>query len=70
MTTLAPPPETTRLLLDVRRAAALLSVSPAMMWKLVRTGRITSVKLGKRRLFPVADLQDYVESLKGVKDAS
>lgn len=36
-----------------------------MLYELIRSGRLRTVKQGRRRLVPVAALTEYVESLRG-----
>ncbi len=52
-----------KLLLKMTEAAEMLSMSRASFYKLVNDGRIRTVKLGKSRRVPVAELQRFVDSL-------
>lgn len=51
---------TVPLLVDRREAARLLGVSPGSVENLRTRGEIPSLKIGARRLFPVAGLRDFV----------
>ena len=54
----------TRLLVDVPDACRILGgVSRAYFYELVAAGRIVTVKLGKRRLVPVAALEQFTADL-------
>jgi len=63
----------TRLLVDVPDACRMLGgVSRAYFYELVAAGRIVTVKLGKRRLVPVAALEQFAAGLvdEGGPDAA
>jgi excisionase family DNA binding protein len=47
----------------VEEAAAALRLSRAMIYELIRSGQLRSVKQGRRRLVPVEALTEYVASL-------
>jgi len=49
-----------RLAVQPTEAAALLSVSRTTMFELIRSGRVHSLKVGKRRLIPVAELERFL----------
>jgi excisionase family DNA binding protein len=53
-----------RLLLPVPEAAAQLGVGRTLVWRLVQTGDRRSVRIGKRRLVPRAELEAYVQRLQ------
>ena len=53
-------------LYDVDEAAEALRLSRSLLYELVRSGRLRTVKAGRRRLVPVAALDEYVASLDGV----
>ncbi len=55
-----PPPD---LLLTCTQAAAVLSLSRATVQRLVASGELPSVTVGRARRIPVSDLQAYVASL-------
>jgi excisionase family DNA binding protein len=50
----------TPLLLSVREAAARLSIGRDTTYELVRSGRLRSVAIGRRRLVPFSELEDFV----------
>lgn len=51
------------LLYDVEEAAQALRLSRTVIYELIRSHRLRTVKLGRRRLVPVSALVEYVESL-------
>jgi excisionase family DNA binding protein len=50
-------------MLDMKQVAARLNVGRSTVFDLVGTGRLRSVKLGRRRLVPEAALVEFIESL-------
>ena len=50
-----------KLLIGIRQAADALSVCPRTLAALVSAGKLPSVKLGKRRLFSVRALEQFIE---------
>lgn len=53
-----------RLLLSIDEAAAALSIDRSNLYKLLNRGELRSVVVGKRRrLIPVAALEEYVDAL-------
>jgi excisionase family DNA binding protein len=48
----------------VDEAADALRLSRSALYELIRSGRLWSVKSGRRRLVPVAALAEYVASLE------
>jgi excisionase family DNA binding protein len=52
------------LLLKVEEAAARLGIARTLMYRLVRTGEVESVLVGRLRRIPVACLEEYVEELR------
>lgn len=48
----------------VDEAADALRLSRSALYELIRSGRLRSVKSGRRRLVPVAALAEYVASLE------
>jgi len=54
-----------RLLLRVDEAGRQLNVGRSVMYELIRSGRLRSVKIGKLRLIPSSALIEFVESLNG-----
>jgi excisionase family DNA binding protein len=53
-----------RLLIPVPEVGALLGVGRTLAWRLVQTGELPSVRIGKRRLVPRAELEAYVQRLQ------
>lgn len=49
----------------VDEAADALRLSRSLIYELIRSGRLRTVKAGRRRLVPVAALAEYVDSLSG-----
>ena len=58
-------PSMVPLLCSVNQAADALGLSRSMVYELIRSGRLRTVKQGRRRLVPVAALSEYVASLEG-----
>jgi excisionase family DNA binding protein len=50
--------------LDIRTAASRIGVLSRTMHRLVSTGELKSIKLGRRRLVRVNTLRDYLDSLE------
>lgn len=50
-------------LVSVPEAAELLSIGKSAAWELIATGDLASVKIGQRRLVPVAAVDSYIEAL-------
>jgi excisionase family DNA binding protein len=48
----------------VESAAAALRLSRSMLYELIRSGQLRTVKQGRRRLVPVSALAEYVASLE------
>jgi hypothetical protein len=51
------------LLVDARTAAGMLSVSERLLWSWTKAGEIGVVRIGKRVLYPVQGLRDWVAAL-------
>jgi excisionase family DNA binding protein len=51
------------LMYEVDEAARALRLSRTHIYELIRSKRLRTVKLGRRRLIPVAALAEYVASL-------
>jgi excisionase family DNA binding protein len=58
-------PDVPVLLYRVDEAAAALRLSRSVLYELIRSGQLRTVKAGRRRLVPVAALSEYVNSLDG-----
>jgi excisionase family DNA binding protein len=54
-----------RLLLRVEEAGHQLNIGRTVMYELIRSGRLRSVKVGKLRLIPSSALVEFVEALDG-----
>jgi excisionase family DNA binding protein len=52
------------LLYDIPAAAEQLSVSARVLERLIKDGKVDTVKIGRRRLVPAEALADYVERLR------
>jgi len=55
---------TKKRLMDVKEAVFYLSISRATLYRLVENNDVKSILIGKRRLFDVYDLDDFIEALK------
>jgi excisionase family DNA binding protein len=55
--------EETRMLIPVEEAARRLSIGRTIMYDLVMSGELATVKIGRRRLVPVKALDAYIASL-------
>jgi hypothetical protein len=53
----------TRLLYDVPEAMTLLCLSRTQLYELIRTRRLLTVTVGRRRLVPATSITDYVALL-------
>lgn len=56
-------PEVRRVALSPNEAAAALGISRAKLYEELASGRIRSVKSGKRRLIPVGALDEWLTDL-------
>lgn len=52
-----------RLLLTVVEAARRLGIGRTLMFELIRSGAVRSVRVGRLRRVPVSAVADYVEAL-------
>jgi excisionase family DNA binding protein len=50
------------LTMDVASAARALGLGRNLMYELVLSGRVRSLKIGRRRLIPVSALEEFLES--------
>ena len=64
MTARSTPPEVPALMYRVDEAASALRLSRTAIYELIRSGRLRSVKCGRRRLIPVAALREYLAGLE------
>jgi excisionase family DNA binding protein len=51
-------------LYGVEEAAVALRLSRSVLYELIRSGQLRTVKQGRRRLVPVSALAEYVASLE------
>ncbi|GAB6938181.1 helix-turn-helix domain-containing protein [Isoptericola variabilis] len=57
--------EVAPVLCDVNAACKALGIHRTILYELIRCGALRTVKIGTRRLVPVAALQEYADSLGG-----
>jgi excisionase family DNA binding protein len=50
-------------LLRVEEAAQLLGIGRSLAYHLIRTGRLRSIKIGSRRLVPLAAIDEAISAL-------
>jgi excisionase family DNA binding protein len=50
-------------LLRVEEAAQLLGIGRSLAYQLIRTGRLRSIKIGSRRLVPIAAIDEAISAL-------
>ncbi|WP_324252534.1 helix-turn-helix domain-containing protein [Enemella evansiae] len=55
--------ERDRLLYSVNEAMELLNLGRSVIYELIRSGQLRTVKVGRRRLVPAKALDDYVNGL-------
>ena len=53
-------------LLDAKEAACYLSISRSKLYQWVEANKINSIKIDRRRLFDIRDLDAFIENLKKV----
>jgi excisionase family DNA binding protein len=56
-----------RIAVSVDEAVTLTGLSRSTVFRLVQTGELPSLKVGRRRLIRVVDLDGYIESLVGAQ---
>ena len=56
-------PDPTRLLLTVSEAARRLGIGRTLMYELISTGQVASVRVGRLRRIRPADLEAYANNL-------
>ena len=54
-------PGVVRKALSVEMVAEMLGISRSMVFKLIRIGKLRSVKVGTRTLVPVAAVDEFIE---------
>lgn len=52
-------------LYDVDEAAEAMRLSRSLLYELIRSGQLRTVKAGRRRLVPLSALAEHVASLDG-----
>ena len=52
-----------RLLLRVDQAGRQLNLGRTVMYELIRSGRLRSVKIGRLRLIPASAVAEFIEAL-------
>jgi excisionase family DNA binding protein len=64
-----PRPMPERVLLTVEEAAEQLGIGRTLAYKLVSSGEIESIRIGRLRRVPTAAIQDYARRLSGMNQA-
>ncbi len=67
--TVVPLTSTLKLLLTVDEAAAALSISRTLCYRLLAGRQMFSVKVGNARRIPITALQEFVEQLSEIQKA-
>jgi len=57
-----------RAAVSVEEAGVRLGVSRSMVWKLVNSGTLRSVRAGKRRLVPISAINEFLGDGEGRAD--
>ena len=57
-----------RAAVSVEEAGVRLGVSRSMVWKLVNSGTLRSVRAGKRRLVPISAINEFLGDGEGNAD--
>ena len=70
MDTTPGPPDPVRTLLSVEAAATQLSIGRTTMYALLKTGAITSVRIGRLRRIPAEALTAYTDRLVAEQHAA
>lgn len=55
-------------LYTIPEVAKLLRISKATLYRMMRDGRIQTVKMGRKTLFRESELNRFIESLNGQKE--
>jgi excisionase family DNA binding protein len=58
------PSESPPVLLTIEEAARTLRISRTVVWQLIKSGELRSVKIGASRRVPVAAITDYTAALR------
>jgi excisionase family DNA binding protein len=67
--TVSAPADNQPLLYPVEDAAKLLSIGESLLWELVSSGEVESLKIGRNRRISLAALQAYIAKQAGGSDA-
>lgn len=59
-----------QLLVSPADAARKLGIGRTLLYELIASGRLPSIKLGRRRLIATASLDNFVEHLAGAAESS
>ncbi len=59
----------TRMLYDINETGQALSVGRTMVYKLIESGDLTPVKIGRRCLIPADAIENYIERLRASDQA-
>jgi len=62
-------PERQPLLLDAERAADMLGCSRSTIYKLLTSGDLRGIKVGRSRRFTITELAAYVSRLEAIAEA-
>lgn len=62
--------ENDKLVYSVTEAAEALSIGRTLIYDLIRTGELRTLKIGHRRLVARADLDEFVARLQGKESAA
>ncbi len=52
------------LLVDAKRAAAMLSIGTRTLWSMTNAGEIPHVRIRSRVLYPIEDLRGWIDAQK------
>ena len=55
-------------LISINEACELLGISRPTIYRIIKNGTLTLVKIGRRSLLSLSELQSYVENLKYVSN--
>ena len=58
------------MLFSVEEVADILHIGRSTVFKLIKDGKIQSIKLGRSRRIPIDAMQDYVDDLIGESNLS
>jgi excisionase family DNA binding protein len=58
------------MLFSVEEVADILHIGRSTVFKLIKDGKIQSIKMGRSRRIPIDAMQDYVDDLIGESNSS